>query len=80
MLEDKIRKCLNLPNKETDTSQLLNNEGDGLSRLCVDVLESGVVVVMISAAWCKYCKNIIVSVLKNEGANEIIGNKDVEVI
>ena len=86
MLVDKIkiavrvRKYLNLPNKETDTFRLLNNEGDGLSGLYLDVLGSNVMVVMSSAVWCRCCKDSIASVLKNEGANEFIGSKDMEVI
>ena len=86
MLADKIktairvRKCLNLQNKETCTFRLLNNEGDGLSRSCADMLGSNVMLVMRSAVWCEHCEDSIMSMLRNEGMNEFIGNKYMEVI
>ena len=45
----RIRKCLNLPNKETCTFWLLKNGSDGLSGLCAVALGSDVVLAMSSA-------------------------------
>ena len=75
----RVRKHLNLPNKETRTFPLLSNEGDVLSGLCADDLGINVILVMRSAAWCECCKHSIASALKNEGANEFIRNKGIEV-
>ena len=76
----KVRKYLNLPNKETCTFRLLNNEGYGLSGSCSYFLGSDVMFVMRSTPWYECCKNITASALKNEGANEFVGNKDMEVV
>ena len=76
----RVRKYLNLPNKETLTFRLLSNEGDGLSGSCADVLGSNFMLIMSSAVWCEHHKDSIVSALKNEGANDFIGNKYMEVI
>lgn len=60
------RLALGLPRDDTNTFRLINGEGDSLSGLAVDILGSKLAVVMSSAAWCEYNKDLILQVLSDE--------------
>lgn len=67
------RQVLNLPSKSTDTYRLVHGEGDCLSGLAVDIIESAAVV-MSSAAWCQVHRDIITEVLSEvlpDGTNVV---------
>lgn len=57
------RQALNLPNDSTDTYRLIHGEGDCVSGLAVDVIQS-TAVVMSSAAWCEVHRELISETLK----------------
>jgi 23S rRNA G2069 N7-methylase RlmK/C1962 C5-methylase RlmI len=56
------RKVLNLPSEKTDTYRLVHGEGDCLSGLAVDMIES-TAVVMSSAGWCQVHRDVITETL-----------------
>lgn len=63
------RRALQLPQKGagavTDTYRLVNGEGDQLSGLAVDMIDT-TAVVMSSAAWCEIHKDVILQSLQEE--------------
>jgi 23S rRNA G2069 N7-methylase RlmK/C1962 C5-methylase RlmI len=56
------RQMMNLPSKSSDTYRLVHGEGDCLSGLAVDMIES-TAVVMSSAAWCQVHRDLITETL-----------------
>ena len=58
------RRALNLPSSQHTVYRLVNGEGDGLSGLQVDVMDSHVVI-QSSAAWCQLYKDVILETLGN---------------
>jgi 23S rRNA G2069 N7-methylase RlmK/C1962 C5-methylase RlmI len=56
------RRALDLPNGLTDTYRLVHGEGDCLSGLAVDMIQSAAVV-MSSAAWCQVHRDVITETL-----------------
>lgn len=59
-----VRKCLNLPNKETTAYRLFNSEADGLSGLTIDRFNQ-MCVVASSAYWVELNREIIIQILQN---------------
>ena len=57
-LASQLRRCINLPNKQTSAYRLFNSEGDGLSGLTIDAFNK-VCVVSSTAFWVQAHKDMI---------------------
>lgn len=65
------RQALNLPNESTNTYRVVHGEGDHLSGLAIDVIDS-VVVIMSSAVWCQTYQTTITQVVQDHWPNHKI--------